>query len=82
MQENTYLLFSIISSAGYLTQPLVQGKFDVVLAALIRTTQITPETNTWAQVRQQAITSIIRLVDTVGIQKDGKGMHFDFHSLK
>lgn len=60
------------AALGYLTLPLVQGKFDVVLPALIRATQITPETNTWAQARQQAITSIIRLVDTVGIQKDGK----------
>ncbi|KAG0714956.1 Tubulin-specific chaperone D [Chionoecetes opilio] len=60
------------AALGYLTQPLVHGKFDVVLQALIKTTEITPETSCWAQARQQAITSIIKLVDTVGIKKDGK----------
>ncbi|MPC69121.1 hypothetical protein E2C01_063336 [Portunus trituberculatus] len=73
-RKYTYVLLSVIPPAGYLTQPLVKNKFDVVLLALIRTTQITPETSTWAQARQQAITSIIRLVETVGIQKDGKGL--------
>lgn len=62
--------------AGCLTLPLVQGKFDVVLASLIKATEITPDTSAWAQTRRQAITSIIRLVETVGIKKDGRGLHF------
>lgn len=60
------------AALGCLTLPLVQGKFDVVLLSLMKVMEITPDTNAWAQTRRQAIASIIRLVETVGIKRDGK----------
>lgn len=75
-QGNFFHSNNLNTLAGCLTLPLVQGKFDVVLLSLIKTTKITPDTTAWAQTRRQAISSIIRLVETVGIKKDGKGLHF------
>lgn len=52
---------------------MIVGKFDVVLPALIRATEITPSTASWARTRKEALCSILHLVDTVGIKTDGKG---------
>ncbi|KAG7177956.1 Tubulin-specific chaperone D-like [Homarus americanus] len=60
------------SAIGRLTHSLVLGKFDIVLEALIGATEITRTTATWAQTRKEAINAILRLVETVGIKKDGK----------
>ncbi|KAK8745723.1 hypothetical protein OTU49_000345 [Cherax quadricarinatus] len=60
------------AALGCLTRVLVVGKFDIVLKALINATEITPGTENWAQTRKEAINSILRLVETVGIKKGGK----------
>lgn len=61
------------SPPGCLPHPMITGKFDVVLSALIGATEITPNTASWARTRKEAICSVLRLVDTVGIKTDGKG---------
>lgn len=60
------------SALGCLPHPMITGKFDVVLSALIGATEITPNTASWARTRKEAICSVLRLVDTVGIKTDGK----------
>ncbi|XP_071539059.1 tubulin-specific chaperone D isoform X2 [Panulirus ornatus] len=60
------------AALGCLTHSLVVGKFDTVVEALIGVTEITSGTANWAQTRKEAISAILRLVQTVGIRKDGK----------
>ncbi|XP_068211073.1 tubulin-specific chaperone D isoform X2 [Palaemon carinicauda] len=61
-----------VSALGCLPLSLVTGKFDIVLPALIKATDITASTSGWAQTRKEAILGIQRLVDTVGIESKGK----------
>ncbi|XP_064092677.1 tubulin-specific chaperone D-like isoform X2 [Macrobrachium nipponense] len=61
-----------VSALGCLPHSLVTGKFDIVLPALIKATDITSSTAGWAQTRKEAILGIERLVDTVGIEPKGK----------
>lgn len=52
---------------------LVDGKFSVILKALLETTKISPSTSKWALTRKEAINSIIRLAPVVGVNPDGNG---------